>query len=167
MIDYNEPKYESRLVAEAAGLPIDTFRSYFRRGHFRILGHAKEASAHGLPHKFSLRDAMGFAVAGALISAGADPKDAFNAAMIGFAHSSSGARTPSGVFDIREHGFTVMVFFPASGAERIIAMQDAIGFADAFIDPHTGRRSPSIVLLLNDIERAVFSALNVDDRDPA
>lgn len=173
MIDYHTPLYKSSQVAAGAGLQIDRFRNYFKRDQFKLISETgKRAEVHGVAHLWSLRDAMGFAIAGDLIHAGVDAGAAFNAGMWGFAHVGSGAseppvpgalpmRNPGELWDPRTVGFTFMAFFPASGAARLFATFDKIDMSDVMNDPQTGRRSPSILLFLNDIERRVFDVLGV------
>lgn len=170
MIDYETPRYESRLVARAAKMPLPTFRSYLSRGQFRIIGDAEERATAGLAHKFSLRDALGFAVAAALIRAGADPKKAFEAGMIQFAHTATAGhdgheRLPGHVFDERECGGTYMLFFPESGAARILSEVGGHLVTESLLkDPLTGETDIPMLARINPIRLQVFEALGIDPR---
>lgn len=166
--DYVTPLYPIREAAAAAGFELNTLRSLYRRGHFRIIG-GEEAKAKGLGHALNLRDIMHVAVAKQLMDAGVHPKDAYEAGVI-FAHTGKGqsgwvaepgtgpVRNPAGMFD---KGFTVLVYFPATGSNRIVPMKDSLDFSTLFIDPTSGARINPILVFLNDVERAVFTALNV------
>ena len=178
MIDYHTPLYKSSQVAAGAGLAIDRFRNYFKRDQFKLIGETgKRAEVHGVAHLWSLRDAMGFAIAGDLIHAGVDAGAAFTAGMWHFAHVGSGAsyppipgeppmRDPGELWDARTVGFTFMAFFPGSGGVKLFPTFHQIDMTDAIYDPITRRRAPSILLFLNDIEARVFETLSID-RDRA
>jgi hypothetical protein len=154
MRDYHTPRFRTSQIAQAAGMPASTFRSYFKRGHFHVVGFdTKKADADGLPNLFSLRDALTFAVAGSLISAGADPSKAFTAA-VQWAHAGNLKRLPAELFAT---GYTVMVFDNPTGDSRVINVGGKINPLEFFADQHGPAR---IVVLLNLIERNVFGALN-------
>lgn len=183
-MDYDTARFKSSEVARAAGIEINSFRSYFKRGQFQMVGEAgleadgQAAETHGAAHRWSLRDAMGFAVAGELIRAGADPKAAFNAAMWGFAHMGSivtepgpedqpPLRGPGELWDARTIGFTLMAFFPQSGAARVFPLRysegQRAGMEEILYDPETQQRSTSILVFLNDVEHRVFTTLGVHE----
>jgi hypothetical protein len=157
MIDYETPRFKSSDVASAAGMPAATFRSYFRRGQFRVYGDANLADTHGLPNLFSLRDALGFAVATALMRAGAEPKQAFEAGMLTFAHTGDEDRDPGRTYDIHEQGDTIMLFDPASGKARLEAVDGDISFHRLFV----GAGDALLILKINPIEQRVFHVLDV------
>lgn len=124
MINYSDPRFSGALVAKACGLPVTTFRTLFRRGHFRIVGsalHVRQRDANGLPHLFSLRDAILLAVAARVMKATpAAPKDAFDIG-IDFAHSGGPERDPAAAFNFRQNGYTLLAYFPDTGAHRLLA----------------------------------------------
>ncbi|WP_203311113.1 hypothetical protein [Sphingomonas beigongshangi] len=179
MIDYDTARFKSSLVAAAAGIEINTFRAYFKRGHFLMLGETEQlAASHGVAHMWSLRDALGFAIAGELIRVGVDAGKAFKAAMWGFAHVGSmqfdppipgmpPARQPGELWDAQQVGFTFMAFFPATGAVRVFPASNQIQIAEAIEDPETHKPSASVLLFLNDIETRVLEALGVDRNPPS
>lgn len=166
--DYETPLYPIREAAAAAGFELNTLRSLYRRGHFRIIG-GEEAKSKGLAHTLNLRDIMHIAVAKQLMDVGVHPKDAYEAGVY-FAHTGKGGsgwvgepatgpvRDPAGMFS---QGFTVLVYHPSTGSTRIVPMKDSLDFATLFIDQSTDGRVNPILVFLNDVERAVFIALNV------
>lgn len=173
-VDYHTARFKSSEVAKAAGIEINSFRSYFKRGQFRMLGETEElAAGQGASHRWSLRDAMGFAIAGELIRAGVDASAAFNAGMWGFAHISSGIsvpapkdqlplRNPGELWDFGAFGSTIMAFFPATSNVRVFPVRHKLDINDALYDPQTRTRATSILLYLNDIEQRVFTVLGLN-----
>ncbi len=169
--DYDTPLYPIREAAQAAGFELNTLRSLYQRGHFRIIG-GEEAKARGLGHMLNLRDIMHVAVAKRLMDVGVHAKDAFEAT-ISFAHMGSGGsgwvgeamsgpvRDPAGMYD---KGFTVLVYFPASGTARIVQMEQSLDFAALFVNPYSGARENPVLIFLNDVEHSVFCALGVTGR---
>ncbi|WP_296220030.1 hypothetical protein [uncultured Sphingomonas sp.] len=174
MLDYDTARFKSSQVAAAAGIEMNTFRAYFKRGHFKMIGETERlASTHGAAHFWSLRDAMGFAIAGELIRAGADAGAAFDAGMWGFAHIGSAVvdppiagappmRNPGELWDARTVGFTAMAFFPATGNVNVFPFRHQFDWEDVLLDPKTKERSASILLFLNDVERRVFDSLGLN-----
>lgn len=162
-LDYVTPKYGTSAVAKACEMNANTFRGHWMRGNFKKMGplDRKEASADGLPHLFSLRDAMGLAAAAELMRAGVPPGDAYQIAMWEFAHFAHDGREPAQMYDIASHGFTVLIYHPGLRRGGVIPMKDSLGFADLFKFPGVEGRHASIVVLLNDIERKVFWSLGV------
>lgn len=159
-VDYRTPIYPIRQAAAAAGFELNTLRSLYRRGHFRIIG-GEEAKSRGLGHALNLRDIMHVAVAKRLMDVGVHPKDAFDAGTH-FAHTASGAtRDPAEMFD---EGFTVLVYFVSTGSTRVVPMKDVLEFSTLFINRETGERENPLLILLNDVERDVFIALGVGSR---
>lgn len=160
-IDYDTPLYPIRQAAMAAGFELNTLRSLYQRGRFRVVG-GEEAKARGLGHVLNLRDILTVAVAKRLMDAGAEPAAAFMAG-VRFVHVGSGGsiRLPG---EVHKNGFTVMVFFPSTGSDRIVSLKSSLPFAELFINPDTGKRDTPVVLLLNDVERDVFMALRIGAR---
>lgn len=169
-IDYQTPLYPIRQAAAAAGFEVNTLRSLFQRGHFEIVG-GEEAKARGLGHTLNLRDVMQHAVSKRLMDMGVHARDAFKAAR-DFAHTASGGsgwvggpmsegREPGGLY---KTGFTVLVYFPASGTSRVVQMCDSLDFGTLFVNRQTSARENPILIYLNDVERDVFSALQVGFR---
>lgn len=162
-VDYETAKYTIRDAAEASGLPLNTLRSLYGRGHFRIVG-GDDKKGRGLAAELTLPDVMCIAVAKVAIDAGVHPRVAFEAGMK-FAYSSGGAvgpntgfRLPSQLFST---GFTVLVCHPATGTAKIVNTTDGLSFIDLFHDDGFRGRHAAVVILLNDVERSVFYALNV------
>ena len=163
MLDYDTPRYPIRQAAAAAGFELNTLRSLYQRGHFEIVG-GEEAKARGLAAFLNLRDVMHIAVSKRLIDMGIHASDAFIAGK-DFAHTSSGRdagqhahRLPA---ELYRGWFTVLVYHPALGSGRVLPMTDGLQFSDLFHDPHAGGRHNPVVIFLNDVEREVFTALNV------
>jgi hypothetical protein len=166
-LDYDTPRIETRLVAEAAGMKPATMHSYYHRQHFRTVGNVEKHRANGMPDLFSLRDAIGIAVAHALIKAGASARAAFEAAMFHFAFGSAGnGRNPGELFDEREHGDTFMAFYPESGRCQVFAVDsDAIPRRDLFPAGEEGEDEGLILIKLNGpVKRAVAALASVDAR---
>lgn len=161
-LDYTTPLFPIREAAAAAGFEVNTLRSLYGRGHFRIIG-GEAAKARGLANMLNLRDTMHIAVAKRLMDVGVHPKQAFEVG-VSFAHSSYGERLPAMLFDQREHGYTVLIFHPKSGQAQIVATEDGLDFAQLFFDPSTGRRDDAVAILLNDVELSVFRALHPHER---
>ncbi|WP_103729934.1 hypothetical protein [Novosphingobium sp. HII-3] len=171
--DYETPKYPIREAAAAAGFQLNTLRSLYQRGHFRVVG-GVEAQARGLGHTLNLRDIMHVAVAKRLMDVGVHAKDAFEAATR-FAHTGTGGsgwagepmkgpfRVPAGMFsDGKAELFTVLIYFASSGQNRVVPMdKHVLDFSTLFINRETGQRENPLLIFLNDVERAVFTALNV------
>lgn len=158
-LDYHTAKYPISEAAKAIGMPLNTLRAYFQRGHFRVIG--KAAEKPGLPHTINLTGIMGMAVANELIAAGAHPKAAFSASMLHFAHGSHGSRLPGRMYP--DAPFTVMLFYPATGDAKVLPFTDKLDFVDLF---HASpSRGTPIVLLLNYIEVNVFDALGIGRGD--
>ncbi len=165
--DYETPLYPVREAANAAGFELNTLRSLYQRGHFRVIG-GEEAKARGLGRMLNLRDIMHVAVAKRLMDLGLHPKDAFEAGIY-FAHTGTGGsgwvgddtieltREPAGVFG---KGFTVLVHFPVTGSTRIVPMKDGLDFSTLFVDRSVGRANP-VLVFLNEVEHSVFTALGV------
>ena len=174
MIDYDAPRFKSSEVARAARIEINSFRSYFKRGQFSMLGETEQQrQGHGYAHWFSLRDAMGFAIAGELIRLGVDASVSFKAAMWGFAHVGSvefdppiegepPAREVGQLWDARSQGFTIMVVFPGTGAVRVFPTYHQMTLEQAFSDPESRTFAPSVLLFINDIEARVYAELGID-----
>lgn len=157
MVDKSEFRWTLAEAAQLAGYDKhNTLRSYFQKGWFRIVG-GQAARGRGSAGLLTLHDVLGIAVARRLIDAGADPRLAFEAGL-GFAHFGVEGRDPGGVFDFRDRGFTILIFFPSDGASRIVATKDAVGFNDLFIHPRSGAREAGVHLLLNDVEKSVCGA---------
>lgn len=135
MIDLHKPHFSSAQVAKACGLPPTTLRTYFARGQFRVLGDTRERSANGLPHLFSLRDALGLAVTVRLMEVANIPaSDAFNIGMIKFAHSGSDVRNPGTLLDVRQRGETLLVYYPDTGRVEFVG-EDAANLCDLLPSP--------------------------------
>lgn len=165
MLDYATPRFKSSEVAKAAGVPLNTFRTLFKRGQFRMIGKTDApASAHGLPHLFSLRDALGFAVAIELMRAGEDATRAWKIAMLDFAHTGDTVRDPGALFDAREHGSTFLLTWPGVDFGRVVSgneLQDRDHAHPILLltPPGYQRRSTFRLTLLDDVERRVFLEL--------
>ncbi len=169
-LDYDTPRYPIRQAAEAAGFEVNTLRSLYQRGHFRIIG-GEEAKARGLSAFLNLRDILCIAVARRLIDTGAHPKAAFEAG-VQFAHIGDGgstgtaqapksARNPGEVY---ADDFTVLVYYASTGRSKIVAMAGHLDFATLFTNPERAGRDNPTLIFLNDVEREVFFALRVNFR---
>jgi hypothetical protein len=155
VIDKSELRWTLSQAAQIAGYAkLNTLRSYFQRGWFRIVG-GEAAKSRGSAGLLTLHDVLAVGVARPLIEAGAEPRLAFEAGLV-FAHFGEDGRDPGGTFDLVKCGFTVMVFFPSDGACRILATKDALHFNDLFVHPRTGARETGLHLLLNDVEKSVL-----------
>jgi hypothetical protein len=157
-IDYHTPRWTLREAAATAGYDsVNTLRAYYQRGHFRIVG-GEAAKARGLSSLLNLRDVLHLAVAGRLIDVGVHPRHAFDAGRT-FAHSGDERRDPAKIYDPRE-GFTVLIYRPRTGRAdvQLMGAGDTLGFTDLFVDTALGGRGAAVVILLNDVERDVFSA---------
>lgn len=161
MIDYLTPRYKSSEVARAAGISHVTFRSYFRRGYFRVLGDAQKADTNGLPNLFSLRETIGFAVAAHLIDAGVHPKSAWQIGAVQIAHTGDDTRLPGRLFDLRERGETLVVYWPDADKGRVLAADDVKSIYDLGMGATQGLHESAVVVSLNGVERRVFLALGI------
>lgn len=159
-MQYATPRFESSAVAAACQMAASTFRGHFRRGNFRMVGDVAPASGDGMPHLFSLRDALGFAVAAALMRCGADPVPAFKAGMFTFAHVGNEDRAPAHLFDIHERGETLLVYYPETGEARLVADNDVSGTSDILGRNQHAKESATVIVLNHVVERA-FAALAV------
>ncbi len=160
MIDLHTPRYSGAEAAKACGVPVTTFRSYFARGHFRVVGDSIPRDANGLPHLFSLRDVVGLAIALRLMdNANIAPMRAFH---IGgeFAHIGDRAREPGRAFNFHELGETAVIYWPQSDRHRIMPF-DALTSADLF----RAKEKAVCVLLVNYMIGDVYSALGLDPQE--
>lgn len=165
-IEYGVPKYTISEAAKASGFPINTLRSLYQRGHFKIVG-GEDKKGRGLAAELTLEDVLCLSVAKVAVDAGVHPRVAFEAGKT-FAYMSGGAagqntgeRLPSHVF---AGGFTVLVCHPATGTTKILNTNDGLSFTDLFHDAGFLGRHASVVILLNDVERSVFNALGLNEK---
>lgn len=160
MIDYSTPRYRTSEVAKAAGVSHATMRSYFQRGQWRVIG--KPAEGEGLPNLFSLRDAMTFAVAARLIAVtNADPKRAFDIAALDFAHTGDEQRDPGAMFDVHQHGMTLLLYWPETQTAELKAGDNVNGLFDILNPTWNSPQETVTVIVLNYLERRVFTTLSV------
>lgn len=145
--------FTSREAAELAGINPATFRSYFKSGHFRVIGsmQRKEAAKDGLAHVYGADDVMCFAVAKELIDRGAHPRVAFDTAAMQFAYASDGKRDPGGLYDVHEDGYTMLAFDHVSGTSKVFSASEKDSLFGA-LALFNGRAT---FLLLNKIDRDV------------
>lgn len=159
MIDLSSPRYSGAEAAKASGIPATTFRSYFARGHFRVLGDARERDANGLPHLFSLRDILGLAVALRLMATVCvSAARAFEIGMFEFAHAGSSGREPGAVYDVCEYGETLLLFWPETGKAEVRP------YDRAMMELGLNSRSSVCILVLNRVIADVYSALKLNPR---
>jgi hypothetical protein len=158
-IDYETPKYSIREAADACGFPINTLRSLYRRGHFRIVG-GEDKRGKGLAAELTLLDVICIAVAKSLYDAQVHPKLAFRAGME-FAYTSSGkdgeildTRAPGRCYD---DAFTLLICDPANELINIIKCQNALPLTDLF----QNWRAAQTVVALNFVEKQVLQTLKV------
>lgn len=167
-IDYHSPRFKSSDVARAAGVPLNSFRTYFKRGQFRMVGQTDApAGSHGLPHLFALRDAMGFAIAAELIRAGVDAADAWQIGMWSYAHTADEGRNPGELFDHADHGFTYLLTWPGIQSGRVVSGKELDDPNRAhpvvlLTPPGQPRQRTFRLTLVNAIERAVFAVLGLN-----
>lgn len=157
-IDYSTPNWTLRDAAEPAGYELNTLRSFYTRGHFRIIG-GEKAKAKGHAGFFNLRAVMHLAVARALIDVGVHPAKAFEVSIV-FAHFGDEDRAPAGLFDIREHGETLFVYWPDSNKADVIASDDIKSLYDLRLTSDQGENA-ALVIRLNPIEARVFHLLEI------
>ncbi|UNK79074.1 hypothetical protein MNQ96_16255 [Sphingopyxis granuli] len=158
MINYHTPRFKTSEVARAAGLNPVTLRAYFARGHFDVPGLDRaEADGDGLPNKFSLRDALLFAVAADLIAAGVSPSAAYRAGLQ-FAHTGTMDRLPAHLFP---KGLTLLIHRPKSGHTKIIKSGVHLDLGKALAAVPEETRDPVIIVDLTNVHSIVRAALNV------
>ena len=162
MINYSQARFRISEVAKACGVPPPTLKSYFQRGHLRLIGEmdVKRAEENGLPNYFSLRDALGCAVTLELMRRGVPSPSAFRDGMMLFAHTGDEERNPAGMFDIHVRGETLLIHYPEQDKSRLMASGDINSFSDLWIGNRVSGAS-AVVLVLNVIEASVFAALGV------
>lgn len=153
-IEYGVAKYNMRDAAVASGFSLNTLRSLYGREHFRIIG-GEAKKGRGVSADLTLEDIMCIAVAKVAVDAGVHPKIAFNAGME-FAYTSDRNRNPACMFPT---GFTVLILHPAVGASAVVNMTDTLSFADLFGVSDPNGRPAAVALLVNFVERNVFSRL--------
>lgn len=140
-----EKKWTIREAADLAGFDkVNTLRSYFQRGHFRIIG-GEKAQREGLAGLLTGHDVIALAVAERLIKMGAHPALAFDAG-VDFAHFAEDGREPGRLF---ESGFTVLIFDPETGDSRVVQAERELSFNQLFFSLKFGRRNRQYVVLLN------------------
>lgn len=159
MIDYRTPRFKTSQVALAAGITHGAMRSYFSRGHWRVIGAA--AKGDGLPNLFSLHDAMTFAIAARLIAAtNASADVAFKIAVFQFVHVGDESRRPGSLFNYRERGETLLLYWPDTKDARLIAGDD-IQSVYSLTRHGVETRHAATIISLNPIENHVFSTLGI------
>ena len=142
-IDHFE--FSGAQVARACEMPVTTFRTMFARGHFRAVGKFRERDSNGLPHLFSLRDAVGLAVASRLMKvAPVTASRAFEIGALHFGHMSEGPeREPAKAYNFRQSGYTLLAYFPDTDAYRLIAEErDALPSLSASVHRLAVAQSP-------------------------
>jgi hypothetical protein len=153
MTDYTSPRYNTDAAARAAGITSGGLRMYFARRQFRLLKEMDAASAHR-PRariKYSLRDALGFAVAGAAIRLGLSPYAAFNAGMVKFAHAPQANADQLVTSPGRDQ--RLMIFTGQSAKPTIVSTADAD--LTGMLEEHGSLR----VICLNSVCRGAIAAL--------
>jgi hypothetical protein len=93
----DEPLFLISEVAKAADMEANTIRSWFQRGHLKLLQWDKKADANGVGHRFSLRSALYIAAVGALARLGVKPDAAGKAAAM-WVHTGTDERLPAGLY---------------------------------------------------------------------
>ncbi|MET4595769.1 hypothetical protein [Sphingomonas sp. PvP015] len=163
MYDLDTPRFTSSQVARAAGMSLNTFRTNFMRGHFQMVGESiAPAERHGVPHHFGLRDAIGFAIVGELVRCGVGPRDAWEAAMWGFAHTGTEDRNPGELFNYGDHGMTMMLYWPATKTSRVVPMaldKMALEFGELFMPQGYNRVNGVVVVMLDFIYKTIVATL--------
>lgn len=166
-----DPVFSSSQVAAAAGMTASNFRAHLARGNWRIIGNSQPADAFGKGHLFTIYDVLGFALAHQLVTLGVEPKQAFDLAMVDFAHGGTGslpgqssARDPGGLFD-KARGHTLYVYCPGAARGQCIATKDVQDAVELIIAPQGGVASSAILVNLNDLRARVFGALKLDQRE--
>jgi hypothetical protein len=160
MIDFQTPRFSGAQVAAACETPAPTFRTYFARGHFRVVGDARQREGNGLPNFFSLRDATGFAVACRLLATTRiEAKRAFEIGVVGFGHTGGAGREPGFVFNYHQFGETYLIYHPDTGRHEIV-VDEFFSIEDLQL-----RSTPAVsVLALNVVMANVFHSLGLDRR---
>ena len=166
-----DPVFTSAQVAKAAGMSHAKFRAHLSRGNWTIGSASKKAAALGEGHLFSIYDALGYALANALMSMGVDAKTAFDRAMLDFAHVGDTAyqgttpimRNPGDVFPLK-HGMTIYSYVPGTARGECYATKitpDPL----MFFSVNGGFAEQAIVIQLNLLRLRVFASLGFDARD--
>lgn len=168
-----DPIFSSAEIAKASGMSHVNFRAYLARettGWRPVGPYALTAEKSGTGHRFSIYDAMGYALAAQLVAHGVDPKTSFDRAMHDFAHvggdelqpdGTSLVRDPSDLYDVK-HGRTFYVFNPGQSRGRCVA-QRTITDVMSLLLPGGGQTAASaIVIDLNSLRRRVFDALGIE-----
>lgn len=161
MIDYSTPRFKTSDVAKAADLSAPTLRSYFGRGHFRVIGdeHAldrRDADVEGVPNLYSFRDALHVGTAACLIAANVHPAKAWKATMR-FVHVGTEARLPGELF---KQGLTLLIYRPKSDRAQIIHTDHDMALKDKLLHVPSDLRDPVIVINLNDVHDIMRVVLN-------
>lgn len=154
-------KFTSREAAELAGINPATFRSYFKKGQFQVIGSMdrKEAAKDGLAHIYGWNEVLGFAVAQAMIECGASPAMAFQVGVLRFAHSGTEDRYPGKLFDQNKFGMTFLAFCHATGGSRIFAEKSGESIMGLACDPRNAYEGRTQLILLNYVDRGVHMRL--------
>ncbi|CAN5203474.1 hypothetical protein BH10PSE13_BH10PSE13_00170 [soil metagenome] len=153
-----EPIYTSTQVANAAGMTAVNFRAHLMRGHWRVIG--AKAGRNGQSHKFSIFDAVGYALAYQLEMSGVDPKTAFDRAMTDFAHGGNADRDAGDVMDYVRHGLTIYVYCPGAPVGECVGSKHVADAVSLFIPPMCERAERAILINMNDLRRRVELALD-------
>jgi hypothetical protein len=161
-VDLTEKQFTSAKMAEAAGMSPANFRAYLSRGLWRMIG--TPAESNGFGHKFSIHDALGFALARQLVDYGVEPKKAFDRAMRYFAHVGDEDREPGGVFD-DTLGYTLYAYSHETGRGGCIATKRLSDAAELLPPQPDGRGETVVLINLNRLRERVFRAFGLDARD--
>jgi hypothetical protein len=170
VINYSDPRYSLRDAASASGFSLNTLRSNFQRGWFRVIG-GQASEVGGLPHMLSLRDVLHIAAAERLWEAGVHPEVAFRAAL-NFAHAGGDDgpanfdRHPGGTF---QSARTLLIYWPherdAKFPGKVIAVpadRPEILIDELFSPTASATADTAVVVDLEEVEFKVIRFLKAD-----
>lgn len=113
MADLFRPRYIIRQIADATGIPGNTIRSWYQRGHIRQYDTDMPSEVSGQPTLYSEASAIAIGIIGALVASGIKPEVAGQVADAFISGSRGGSlfgepvpRQPAELF---EEGMTVTV----------------------------------------------------------
>lgn len=163
-MDIYEPRFTSAQIAKAAGMTSANFRAYLRKGDWRIIGGDRggvERERNGDAHLFTIFDALGYALARSLVSAGADPKTAFKRAIMDWSHAGQCGQPLADADAI----LTAYCYSVQSGRGDVVKVTaSGIAFSDLGFGMGLTDQTAIIINLTAQRDR-VFNSLGLDARD--
>ena len=152
----DSPEFTLSQVAAAAGVEVNTLRSWLQRKHWKMDTTVESAGDAGKAHLITLRRGLHIGLAVELVRNDMDPARAFKAAY-SFSHTAAvdraqPAREVGGLYDYP--AMTVMVVPRATSDSRILRIDDKSSAFDLFATyPST------VIVSIKQVDQRIRNAL--------